>query len=197
MSNWPFGALKEFSYTLIMADPPWPYELRSEKGESKSYAKHYGAMSLRDIAALPVGHLVRGDCLLWLWAISPMVPHAIWVMSEWGFTWTGLMQWRKVTRRGRPRMGTGYRIRSMSEPVLLGSIGSPKHKAFLSSFDGIAREHSRKPDEAFELCERCMPDAFRVELFSRQSRPGWDTWGLEAGKFDPVVTLNAPVRDAA
>ena len=42
------------------------------------------------------------------------------------------------------------------------------------------REHSRKPDEAYELIERMYPDLPKIELFARQAREGWAAWGNQA-----------------
>ena len=52
--------------------------------------------------------------------------------------------------------------------------------------DGFAREHSRKPDEAYSLLEALTPGARRADIFSRQSREGWASWGNQATKFDAV-----------
>ena len=73
----------------------------------------------------------------------------------------------------------------MEELVLIGTRGKPaKARAFPSCFDGLAREHSRKPDEFYALCERFAPDARRCDIFGRQSRPGWDVLGNEKRKFN-------------
>jgi N6-adenosine-specific RNA methylase IME4 len=207
--TWPFGPLKTFGYDLIMVDPPWPYKLRSQKGEAKSYAAHYGAMSFDDICALPVGDLASGHCILFMWATWPLIlyggdPERHYVdadasismvgrvIKSWGFRYVTGGTWTKRTVTGKLSFGTGYRARSSCEPFLLGVMGSPLNsRAERNVIDGLAREHSRKPEEAFAWCERYMPGARRLELFSRASRVGWDTWGLEAGKFDPVVSYGA------
>ena len=44
----------------------------------------------------------------------------------------------------------------------------------------ISGEHSRKPDEAYELIERMYPELPKIE-FARQARPGWAAWGNEIG----------------
>lgn len=193
--RWHFDGLRQGFYELIVADPPWPYELRSEKGETKSHAAHYGVMPLDEIKALRVGELARMPCILMLWAISSMLPEALDVMRAWGFVFKSELVWRKTTRRGKVRVGPGYRIRTMHEPVLLGVLGNPKHKPFPSLFDGLAREHSRKPDEFYALCEKHYPARWSVDLFSRQNRPGWDAWGFEAGKFDPIVSISSPSNE--
>lgn len=191
MTSWPFDPLKTFGYNLIEADPPWKYDRWSETNQTKGAADHYSTMDTGDIAALPVGHLARGDCLLMLWACGCMLPEALRVMQAWGFTFKSEMVWRKVTVNGKPRMGTGYRVRTMHEPILIGTIGHPDHKAFPSIFDGVAREHSRKPDEFYSLVAANTPGMNRCSLFSRETRPGFDGWGNEHGKFDP-----APIPDA-
>lgn len=211
----PFGQLKMFGYDLIMADPPWLTKMRSEKGEAKSSMAHYGSMSFADIAALPVGDLMSRDCVLFLWCTWPLMlyggdperhytdANASWspvgdVMVSWGCRYVSAGAWHKKTRHGKTSFGTGYRMRSACEPFLLGITGKPTtSRSERNLIEGLAREHSRKPEEAYAWCERYMPGARKLELFSRTSRPGWDTWGYEAGKFDPVVVKNAPERDAA
>lgn len=210
MTTWPFGKLKHFSYELIMADPPWPTTRRSPAGDGKSFTQHYGAMSFDAIASMPVGTLAAQDCLLFLWCPWGLVLHGGdpashfagadagrsrvgEVMKAWGFRFVTGGPWVKRTKTGKLAFGCGYRVRDACEPFLLGITGAPaSSKRERNVIEGLRREHSRKPEEAFAWCERFMPDARRVELFSRQSRPGWDTWGYEAGKFDPVVHENAP-----
>lgn len=185
MSDWPFGDLVPLSFDVIVADPPWRFRTWSETNQQKSASRHYDLMHTEEIKSLPVGKLAQKDCVLMLWFVGAMLPQAIDVIRSWGFTYKSEMVWRKVTMNHKVRMGTGYWCRSMHEPVLIGTIGKPsKVRAFPSIFDGIAREHSRKPDEFFDIVERHTSGLRRLELFSRQSRPGWQTWGNERGKFD-------------
>lgn len=127
------------------------------------------------------------------------------VMKEWGFRYVTGGAWFKRTVTGKPAFGCGYRLRDACEPFLIGIAGAPKTSRserniieaveaieFESNVvDGLRREHSRKPEEAFAWCERLFPDARRLELFSRARRKRWTTWGLEAGKFDPVINVGA------
>jgi N6-adenosine-specific RNA methylase IME4 len=176
-----------FGYDVIVADPPWAFEIYSEAGAGKSASAHYATMPLGEIMGLRVGELARRDCLLLLWATECMRPQAHAVMTAWGFTYKTALVWRKTTINGKVRVGPGYRARTMHEPILVGVVGNPRHAAFPSLFDGRAREHSRKPEEFFALVEARTPGASRADLFSRSSRPGWDAWGNEAGKFDEVA----------
>jgi N6-adenosine-specific RNA methylase IME4 len=129
-----------FGYDVIVADPPWDFENYSDAGTRKGADPHYDVMSLGNIKALRVGELARRDALLLMWATECMRPQAQDVMQAWDFTYKSAFIWRKLTINGKPRMGTGYRVRSMHEPVLLGTNGNPKHGAFPSIFDGVARE---------------------------------------------------------
>lgn len=205
----PFAALDP-PYDLIIADPPWPTKMRSPKGEKKSSVAKYGFMTFEAIAALPVDRLAARDCVLFLWTISPMVvyggdPDRHYVDADaarsrigevvkaWGFRFVTQGGWVKTTVTGKLAFGPGYRARAAMDPWWICIRGTPRTSRSLRNvFFGLRREHSRKPDEAFGWCERYLePHVRRLELFSRQSRPGWDTWGQEAGKFDPVIALNA------
>jgi N6-adenosine-specific RNA methylase IME4 len=96
-------------------------------------------------------------------------------------------------RHGKLAFGTGYVLRCAGEPFLIGTRGKPKTtRAVRSIVEGPIREHSRKPDEAFAAAEKMMPDARRIELFSRQQRPGWTVWGNEIERFAPPASPEAP-----
>lgn len=181
-----FAPLQPLSYGLIMADPPWRFATRSAKGVTRKGAGgQYATLSLDDIMDLPVRDLADRDCILWLWATHPMLPHAMAVMASWGFTFKTSGVWSKRTRHGKLAFGTGYCLRCASEPFLIGTVGRPRFaKNVRTVVEGPIREHSRKPDEAYAAAERLAPDAMRrADIFSRESRPGWDVWGDEAGKF--------------
>lgn len=181
---WPFGDLPPFSFDLIMADPPWLYKLRSEKGEGKSAQAHYKCMPLDEIKAMPVLDLASENCLLWLYATNPMLPQGLEVLKAWGFEFATAGSWEKTTRHGKQSFGGGYIFRSSNEPILIGTRGEPKTtKSVRSSFRGLARGHSVKPEEGYRQAEKLMPNARRLELFSRTNRKGWTVWGDEAGKF--------------
>lgn len=205
-------AVDEFSrlgkFDFIMADPPWSFATRSFKGiTSKSAAGHYRTMPLDQICELPVRSLAAKDCLLWMWSTNPHLPEALRVMAAWGFTFKTAGTWVKRTQHGKLAFGTGYTLRSANEPFLIGSRGRPTttrrvrsavesgdtEPLTLSSItiESVSREHSRKPDEAFIAAETLMPGARRLELFSRQTRLGWVSWGDETEKFstsERVVT---------
>jgi N6-adenosine-specific RNA methylase IME4 len=183
---WPFGDLRQFGYQVLYADPPWPFENYSAKGESRNPNRHYETMSLAQLKALPVGHLAAETCALFMWVTDPLLPQAIEVMQAWGFRFaTVAFTWAKRTRLDTGwHMGTGYYTRANPEMCLLGMNGrrAPRvHDVRQLVVDSI-RQHSRKPDRVRTDIERMYPGPY-LELFARQPHPGWDSWGLETTKF--------------
>jgi len=189
MSEWPFGDLRMFGYGLILLDPAWAFRNWSAKGEAKNPSAHYDVMSLDQLKALPVGHLAAPDCACVMWGIAPMLDVAIDLLRHYGFTFKTMGGWAKQSSTGRKwQFGPGYIFRSALEPYIVGTIGSPPvlvHDV-RNLIVAPVREHSRKPDEMHANLERLYPGP-RVELFARQRRAGWDSWGNEADKF-PAVT---------
>ncbi|MBO6755708.1 MAG: DNA methyltransferase [Roseibium sp.] len=185
---WPFGELPMFGYDFIMADPHWRFETWSEKGRlSKGPDRHYQTAEIsKIIKEFPIGYLASKTCLLWLWATHPMIDQQICAGRAWGFKFVTSGVWVKRTKHGKLAFGNGYRLRSASEPFVLFTMGNPETtKSVRTVIEGPVREHSRKPDEAYQEAERLMPAAERrLDLFSRETRPGWEAFGDEAGKFD-------------
>lgn len=180
-----------FGYDVIVTDVPAKFELYNpETGGLKSAGNHYDLMTDEEIMALRVGELAHPHCLLLYWTTgwAMATGRATKIVQAWGFKPLTELAWRKTTRTGKVRMGPGYRVRTMHEPILVAALGDQNHKPLKSLFDGLARQHSRKPDEFYAMVERATPKAFRCDLFARQSRPGFDTWGHESTKFDKGAT---------
>lgn len=185
ITAWPFGDLVPLKYGAILADPPWAYEMRSDKGYGKSPEAQYETLSPAAIKALPVNQLAGPDCLLFLWSTWPHLPLVLEVMGAWGFTYKTGGAWVKRTATGKAAFGTGYLLRSATEPFLIGTIGAPaiRSKGVRNLIEGIRREHSRKPPEARDMLDRLLPDVWACELFAREAWPGRDVWGDQAGRF--------------
>lgn len=186
MQNWPFGSLDPYSFDLIMIDPPWRLETYSDKGKQKAAERHYQTLPISVIRSFPVGDLAAPNSVLWCWGTNPMIDQQIECVKHWGFKFTTMGTWVKTTKGGKIAFGTGYRLRGASEPFIIGTIGNPKTaKNVRSVLMAPIREHSRKPDEAYEIAEKyvLVNNPRRADIFSRQERPGWQGWGDELGKF--------------
>lgn len=181
-----FRAIRPFGgFGLIMADPPWKTEMRSEAGLKKSPEAHYPTMPVEEIAAMPVEILAAPDCLLWLWTRGAQLKNGMRVLEAWGFDLKTMGWWSKLTTRGNQCFGTGYLLRNAGEPYLIGTRGAPKTtKGVRDTIHDVRRENSRKPEKAYREAERLMPKARRLDLFSRQRRDGWTVWGNEVDKFE-------------
>ncbi len=176
-----------FHYGAIYADPAWLFENYSEAGTEKNASAKYECMTVDEIKALPVGHLAKKDCALFLWVTDPLLPEGLEVMKAWGFEFkTVAFTWAKRTITNKTwHFGTGYWTRANPEICLMGTTGSPKrlNADVRQLIVEPAREHSRKPDRITTDIERLVGGPY-LELFSRQTRAGWDAWGNETGKFD-------------
>lgn len=191
---WPFDPLPRHSHDLIMVDPNWDFETWSAKGKAKKHAaSHYHTDPISLIKSYPVRDLAHRNCVLWLWATHPMIDQQIEVCRAWGFKFVTTGVWVKRTKNQKLAFGTGYRLRCASEPFIIGTIGFPlTAKSVRTVVEGPIREHSRKPDEAYAAAEQLLPRtmwgaARRADLFSRETREGWSSWGDEAGLFDQVA----------
>jgi N6-adenosine-specific RNA methylase IME4 len=178
-------------FDIAVADPAWKFSTWSARNQEvgKGAVAHYALMTLDDIMGLPVIELLGRDGFLFLWttgwAMATGQAHA--VARAWGFEPKTEAVWVKRTVNGKVRVGTGYIARSMHEPLLICTKGKPGRLGFPSMFDGLAREHSRKPDEFYALLAKLTPDARRCDLFSGgHVRPGFDGWGARHN-----VTLTA------
>ena len=174
-------------YGVIYADPPWTFKTRSDKGKAKSPEQHYRCMTIEDICALPVEQLAAHDCALFIWATWPTIFKAESVINAWGFTYSGLAwEWLKHNpKTGKYAFGCGYGTRKNLEPLLLARRGQPKllNRSIRDHLHAPRREHSRKPDESRTRVEQMFAGPY-LELFARESAPGWDVWGNETTKFN-------------
>lgn len=174
-------------YGTILADPPWQFQNRTGKIAPEHHRlSRYPTMTLADIKALPVKEVAAETSHLYLWTPNALLPEALSVMAEWGFSYKSNLIWHKVRKDGgSDGRGVGFYFRNVTEMVLFGVRG--KHartlapgRSQVNMIETRKREHSRKPDEQYELIESCSP-ALRLELFARGARRGWQTWGNQAG----------------
>lgn len=173
-------ALPDKRYGAILADPEWRFEPYSrETGLDRAADNHYPTSATDVIASRPVQTIAADDCVLFLWATSPMLEHAFRVLNAWGFSYRSQFVWVK------DRLGTGYWNRNRHELLLVGVRGNPPAPSPAERRDSVidapAGEHSAKPEIVFEYIEGWYPTLPKIELNRRgPSRPGWDAWGNES-----------------
>ncbi|MEO5374755.1 MAG: MT-A70 family methyltransferase [Alphaproteobacteria bacterium] len=176
----------ERAFTTILADPPWQFQNRTGKmAPEHRRLSRYGTMTIDDILALPVGRVARTAAHLYLWVPNALLAEGLEVMSRWGFTYKTNLVWYKIRGDGGPdRRGVGFYFRNVTELVLFGTRGTgirtlAPGRTQPNLFATRKREHSRKPDELYDIIESCSPGPW-LELFARHPRPGWVQWGDQA-----------------
>jgi N6-adenosine-specific RNA methylase IME4 len=172
-------------FRVIVADPPWPYEVRAADPSHRGICP-YPTMNIVDICALPVARLTHDDAILWLWVTNAHLLDGVaqQVLNAWRFEPKTMFTW------GKKHFGQGHWLRGQTEHAILATRGKPLVSLTNEStwFTAPSGEHSEKPDEFYALVEALCPAAGYLELFARRQRPGWTCWGDEVVAL-PVVTV--------
>jgi N6-adenosine-specific RNA methylase IME4 len=172
-------------FTTVLADPPWRFTNRTGKvAPEHRRLDRYSTMSLDAIKALEVSTILAPKAHLYLWVPNALLPDGLEVMKAWGFRYVSNIVWAKRRKDGGPDgRGVGFYFRNVTELLLFGVRGSMRTlapgRSQVNMIETRKREHSRKPDEQYELIESCSPGAY-LELFARHARPGWTVWGDES-----------------
>ena len=178
-------------FSTVLADPPWQFQNRTGKmaPEHKRLSR-YPTLSLQEIKDLPVQSIVTDTAHLYLWVPNALLPEGLEVMQNWGFIYKTNLIWYKIRKDGGPdRRGVGFYFRNVTEVILFGVRGKNARtlqpgRSQENIISTQKREHSRKPDEQYNLIEACSPGPF-IELFARGSRKGWFGWGNQADAYTP------------
>ncbi len=176
-------------YKCLVVDPPWFYHLRKNDKTHRNRIP-YPPMKIEEILDLPIPKLCHKEgIVLWLWFTNNHMLEASQCLQVWGFEMKTILTWVKVSKAGNPRIGTGHWLRNCTEHCILATKGKPSSFSFQKLLTNQStvlmaerREHSRKPEEFYQLVEHLCPES-RFELFARTRRPGWDCWGNEVDKF--------------
>lgn len=172
----PFAELSP-PYSTIVADPPWPVRQPPKKfGGTGNADLPYSTMTVADIAAMPVGDIADDYCHLYLWTVNRFVPDTYEIMRAWGFRPSMLLTWCKEPIG----QGPGREFASTTEFVLMGLKGSragyPPVRIDRNWWVWPRGAHSVKPAAFLDIVEQVSPGPY-VEMFARQPRLGWDSWG--------------------
>ncbi|RBI86694.1 S-adenosylmethionine-binding protein [Rhodosalinus halophilus] len=179
-------------FQTILADPPWQFQNRTGKmAPEHRRLSRYPTMTLDEICDLPVEAISGDPAHLYLWVPNALLPEGLKVMDRWGFKYKGNLVWYKVRKDGGPdRRGVGFYFRNVTELLLFGVRGKnartlPPARSQENILISQKREHSRKPDEQYDLIERCSFGE-RLELFARGPREGWTVWGNQSDNYEPT-----------
>jgi N6-adenosine-specific RNA methylase IME4 len=173
-------------FGTILADPPWQFQNRTGKvAPEHKRLNRYGTMTLEDICALPVADIAADTSHLYLWVPNALLPEGLKVMEAWGYRYSSNIIWHKVRKDGgSDGRGVGFYFRNVTEILLFGVRGKNARtldpgRSQVNMMQTRKREHSRKPDEQYDIIESCSWGP-RLEMFSRGKRKDWTVWGNQA-----------------
>ncbi len=189
-------------FACVLADPPWQFINRTGKmAPEHKRLNRYGTMDVAAICALPVAEVSADTAHLYLWVPNALLPEGLQVMKAWGFHYKSNIVWHKIRKDGgSDGRGVGFYFRNVTELLLFGVRGKNARtlqpgRTQVNYLGTRKREHSRKPDEAYDIIEACSPGP-RLELFARGVRPGWTVWGNQASE-DYVPTWDTYGHNSA
>lgn len=163
-------------YDVIYADPAWRYDF--SKTKSRDVENQYPTMTIDDICNLPVKNMTNENAVLYMWATAPKLPEAMKVIEAWGFKYVTHGIWDKKM------IGMGYWFRWQHELLMVakkGKFSPPENSLRISSVMEEKRgKHSKKPDFVRDLIKEWFPNVARLEMFCREEKQGWHTWGNES-----------------
>lgn len=208
-----FDELIGKKFGTIMADPPWQFQNKTGKvAPEHKRLNRYSTMTLQNICSMPVAQLADDPAHLYLWVPNALLPDGLKVMEAWGFQYKSNIVWEKIRKDGGPDgRGVGFYFRNVTEILLFGVRGknartldpgrSQVNYIAASDPDGDIlktrkREHSRKPDEQYEIIEACSRGPF-LELFARGARSNWTVWGNQAEGSDEPNWVTYKYNSAA
>lgn len=172
-------------FKTVLADPPWRFANRTGKvAPEHRRLDRYSTMTLAAIKDIEVADVAAKNAHLYLWVPNALLPDGLAVMEAFGFRYVSNVVWAKRRKDGGPDgRGVGFYFRNVTEILLFGVRGSMRTLAparrQVNMIETRKREHSRKPDEQYELIEACSPGPY-LELFARHPRKGWTVWGDES-----------------
>ena len=180
--------LPQGKYRTIVIDLPWPMEKIQRRVSPNQIGFEYPTMTAQELTDFPVVDFAHDNCHLYVWTTHKHLPLALKIVEHWDFKYQCLMTWVK-------NVGfTPFSWMYSTEHVLFCRRGNLDllEKGVRLDFSAKVREHSRKPDEFYEIVKAVSPEP-RIDVFSREERTGFDSWGNECGKFK----AGKPFRETA
>ncbi|MBL7138338.1 MAG: S-adenosylmethionine-binding protein [Bacteroidales bacterium] len=182
-------SVSAIGYRTVLADPPWQFQNRTGKvAPEHKRLQRYPTLSLEEIMEIPVGFITTEKSHLYLWVPNALLQEGLKVMEAWGFEYKTNIIWHKIRKDGGPDgRGVGFYFRNTTEMLLFDVRGKLRTlnpgRTQVNIIKTRKQEHSRKPEEQYELIESCSPGPF-LELFARGPRDGWEVWGNQSEEYE-------------
>jgi N6-adenosine-specific RNA methylase IME4 len=177
-------------YNVVYCDPPWSYSNKNTGGNHKSGSVNkYPTLSMAELFNLKIHNVADENCVLFLWATTPLLGNAFKLLEAWGFTYKTTVTWEKTGR-----LGMGFWMRVNTEHLLIAIKG--KVAPFRCSKRNLIQhkplQHSEKPEVFRTLIENLtdkINDRKMIEIFARKQINGWDSMGYDVGGTDIRILL--------
>jgi len=170
--------LIEGKYNVIYADPPWDIgSFVLEKWESPLEDK-YPTMTEQQLMELDVKSISAEDCVLFLWSTLSTLPEALRLLEFWGFKYHITITWDKVGGWSSNGFHRRTELLLVGYKGILSKVIKQEGDYIPTVFTEAKREHSKKPDIMYQYIEDRTLGS-KVELFARNTREGWSSWGNE------------------
>jgi len=165
-------------FDVFYADPPWQYE---NSGFEMSAEKHYDTMNINDLCQMSISSIAADNAVCFMWVTNPLLEDGMRLLKAWGFEYKTNFVWVKKSHTA------GFYVFGKHEILMIGTKGSmlpvEKFKSVLNEniedFDDSNEIHSKKPHETYDIIEKMYPGRRYIELFARNLRAGWQSWGNE------------------
>jgi N6-adenosine-specific RNA methylase IME4 len=175
-------AIPEGKFETLVVDPPWEAALIRRTCAPNQLDLPYPTMNEHELVEFrgTIDKLAAENSHLFLWTTHKHLPLALRLLDHWKFKYVLIMVWYKpggFQPFGLPQYNCEF--------VLYSHRGTPKFidtKAFFTCFEAPRREHSRKPDEFYDVIRRVTAGP-RIDIFSREQRHGFAQFGNETDKF--------------
>lgn len=199
--------LKEYSsgekFVTLYADPPWRFDDRTFRGAPEEVLRgklaasgkqsrfQYPTMAIEEICALPVKDLMAENAHIYCWVPNSLINQGMQVLEAWGFKYKTLFVWQKISKDLGPatNSGLGHYFRNVNELLFFGVRGRlktlPPARKQENTIVTRKERHSKKPDIMYDIIERCSPGPY-LEMFARQNRKGWISWGNQTPEITEV-----------
>lgn len=188
----------QYAFRTILADPPWAEHGggKIKRGADRHYDLIKDPIEIADVmkrSGIWQHTGVADNAHLYLWATDNHLLDALEVIRLLQFRYVRTFVWVKTkdeTTR-ELRAGIGQYARGCHELLLFAVRGSGMDESVMTDAKDIPsalllphpsengkRIHSRKPEEFYDLIE-CRSKGPYLEMFAREARKGWTSWGNE------------------
>lgn len=172
-------------FDIIYSDPPWPQKkgnlrkCRPKQGKELDYKTETVAdcFKLQDRFFSQVAEKHN----IFIWTIDKFLHETEQEMEKRGYKVHARFIWDKengIAPAFTVRFSHEYLIWFYKKGKMLKPVPECRGK-----YTTVMREkstfHSHKPQCAYEMLENMFPNAVKIELFARNTRPGWLSWGNE------------------